>query len=164
MLFDGKLGCYPFKKIHTEIDKKAWSYHSKTYSVPRAHKDIFLKELKHLIEIGLLEPCGPTEWAVSTFIIPKKDNWVHWISDFRELNKVIKCKFYPLPLIQYVLQRWSGYMFLTKLDITMFYYALELDNKSKELTAIVTPYGKCKYHQMAMGLAPASDEAQEIIK
>jgi hypothetical protein len=99
-----------------------------------------------------------------TFIIPKKDGRVRWISDFRELNKVLKRRVYPLPMIQDVLHRRSGYKYFTKIDLTMFHYNLELDEASKELCMIVTPYGKFQYCRMAMGLKPSPDFAQSIIE
>jgi hypothetical protein len=36
------------------------------------------------------------QWALPTFIIPKKDSTVHTISGFRELNKRIVRKPYPM--------------------------------------------------------------------
>jgi hypothetical protein len=99
-----------------------------------------------------------------TFIIPKKDGRVRWITDFRELNKFLKRRVYPLPFIQDVLHRRSGYKYFTKIDLTMFYFNLELDEASKELCTIVTPYGKFQYCRMAMGLKPSPDFAQSIIE
>eukprot|EP00957_Ditylum_brightwellii_P025244 1911040-Ditylum_brightwellii.AAC.1 len=39
----------------------------------QANEASFKRELQHLVEIGVLKPCGPTQWATGTFIIPKKD-------------------------------------------------------------------------------------------
>ena len=113
----------------------------------------------HLLEIGVLSKAGPTE-----FIIPKKDGRIRWRSDVRELDKVLKRKVYPLPLIDEVVSRRAGYKFFTKLDLTMMYYSFELDDESKELCTIVTPYGKYQYQRMAMGLKPAPDVAQYYIE
>ena len=52
-----------------------------------------------------------SEWAVPTFIIPKKDGTVRFISDFRELNKRIKRKPYPIPKIQDLMQKIEGFQY-----------------------------------------------------
>lgn len=168
VLFDGKLGLYKGKKVSLEIQDDAVPYHAKAYSVPMAHAEIFRKELRHLVNIGVLRPCGPSEWAAPTFIIPKKVvdgvQRVRWLTDFRELNRVLKRKVYPLPIIQDIIQKRSGYKYLTKLDLSMMYYTFELDEVSKELCTIVTPYGKFQYCRMAMGLKPAPDICQSFIE
>ena len=163
-LFDGKLGHYKDSLIHLDIMPNAVPVHSRPYSIPEKLKPAFKKELDHLVSIGVLESCGRTEWASPTFIIPKKDGRVRWISDLRELNKVLKRKVYPLPLIDDVVSRRSGYKYFTKLDLRMMYYSFELDDESKDLCTIVTPYGKYRYRRMAMGLKPAPDIAQEYIE
>ena len=80
-----------------------------------------------------------------TFIIPKKDCTVRFISDFRELNKCIKRKPYPIPHIQNMLMNMEGFQYATSLDLNMGYYYLELSAKSKELCIIILPFGKYEY-------------------
>jgi hypothetical protein len=42
-------------------------------------------------------------------VVPKKDKTIHFITDFRELNKCIKQKPYPLPKIQDLLLGMEGF-------------------------------------------------------
>ena len=111
-LFSGKLGSYPHKKFHIDIDPEATPVHAHAYPVPRIHLDTFRNELNHLVELCVLQPQGVSEWASPSFIIPKKDGRVRWISNLRQLNKVIKRKQYPLPIINDILRKRIGYKFL----------------------------------------------------
>ncbi len=87
-LFDRTLGFYPHRKSHIDL-----------YPVPVIHLSAFKKELLHLVKIGILSPQGASEWASPTFMTPKQDGRDCWVSDLRELNKLVKRKQYPLPII-----------------------------------------------------------------
>ena len=137
-LFSNKLRSYPHRKVHLEIDPTAKPKHFCPYSVVHMHLQVFKQELNRLVDIGVLvRPCEATEWAAPTMAIPKKDDTIRIVSVFRELNKAIRRRVFPLPRIQDVLHRRTGYSYFTKLDVSMQFYTFELDEESKQLCTLL---------------------------
>ena len=115
--FDGKIGVYPHKTFHIDIDPEAVPVHSRSYPVPHINLDTFKTEIQHMVQLGVLVPQGCSEWAFPSFVIPKKYGRVRSIRNLRQLNKVVKRKQYPLSIINDILRKRNGYEFFTKLDI-----------------------------------------------
>ena len=112
-------------------------------------------EVDRLCRIGVLRKVNRSEWAAPTFFIPKKNNGtVRFISDFRDLNKRIIQKLYPIPKIQDLLLKLEGFKYATSLDLNMGDYHIELSPFSQQLCTIVLPWGKYKYLRL-----PANNRA-----
>jgi hypothetical protein len=116
-----------------------------------------MKEIDCLILIGVLKWQPLSEWALPSFIIPKKDHTVHTISDFRELNKQIVRKPYPIPKISTTLQELEGFTYATTLDLNLGYYTIRLDPTAAKMCTIIFPWGKYSYQRLPMGFAGSSD-------
>ena len=114
-------------------------------------------ECDRLVKLGVLEECHESEWAAPTFIIPKKNHTVRFISDFRRLNQVLKRKPYLIPKIQDMLQKLEGFTYATALDLNMGYYTIRLNPDAQELCTIILPWGKYKYKRLPMGVAGSPD-------
>jgi hypothetical protein len=85
-----------------------------------------MKEINRLESIGVLKRQSSSQWASLTFIIPKRDITVQTITNFRELNKRIVRRPYPIPKISTTLQELEGFTYATALDLNMGITPLDL--------------------------------------
>jgi hypothetical protein len=88
---------------------------------------------------------------------PKEDYTVRSISDFRELNKQIVRKPYPIPKISTTLQELEGFTYATTLDLNTGYDTIRLDPTAAEMCTIIFPWGKYSYQRLLMGFAGLAD-------
>jgi hypothetical protein len=116
-----------------------------------------MKEIDPLIAIGVIKWQPLSKWASPSFIIPKKDHTVHTISDFREFNKRIVRKPYPIPKISTTLQELEGFTYATTLDLNMGYYTIRLDPTAAKMCTIIFPWGKNLYQRLPMGFVGSAD-------
>jgi hypothetical protein len=148
-LFSGKLGVWPHEKISVQIKPKAVPYHCKRpIRIPHIHMETLKKEVDRLVSIGVLKvvdgaKAGP--WCAPSFIIPKKDGRVRFITDFRQLNKWIQRRPWPMPHISDLIQDIGRYKYVTAVDLSMGYYHFELDEELSEMTTFMLPWGLYKY-------------------
>jgi hypothetical protein len=126
-------------------------HHGQVFSVPNIHKDTIMKEVERLCKLEVLERQPASEWALPSFIIPKKDKIVCFLSDFQEVNKRLVRKPFPIPKISMVLQEIEGFSFATVLDLNMGYYTIRLDPDASKIYTIILPWGKYSYKQFTNG-------------
>ncbi len=107
-----------------------------------------------------------SQWALPTFIIPKKDSTVRTISNFRELNKRRVRKPYPISKISTILKELEGFTYATALDLdlNMGYYTIRLDPTASEMCTIIFPWGKFSYKRLPMGFGDSADIFQAQIQ
>eukprot|EP00804_Cyclotella_cryptica_P007671 CCRYP_015255-RA/>CCRYP_015255-RA protein AED:0.41 eAED:0.49 QI:0/0/0/1/0/0/2/0/541 len=152
-LFDGTLGDWNTEPVSFELKEGVKADHGRAYPVPHSVKETLMKELKRLCDLGVLLWQPVSEWASPSFIVPKKDQTVHFLSYFREVNKRIVRKPFPLPNISTVMQELEGFTFATALDLNMGYYTIRLDPNASEICAIIFPWGQYSYLRLPMGIA-----------
>ena len=156
-LFDGTLGKWDTDPIDIETKPDHKPSSARYYPVPKINKATFKKELLRLVEIGVLTPVQQSEYGTPVFIIPKKEGTVRFLTDYRRINQGIVRKPYPIPRISETLQQMEGFQYATALDLNMGYYTIQLSPKSKDLTTIVTEFGKFRYNVLPMGLCISGD-------
>ena len=162
-VFDGKLGRHPTAKIDIELVPNAKPIYQNPYPVPFKRKALFQRELNNMIADGVFTRIGESEWGFPSFIIPKKDGRVRWLSDFRKLNKLIVRKPFPLPKIQDILLERGTYTYFTKIDLSMMFYCFELSDRSKRICVISTEENNYAYNRLPMGVKISPDVAQRFM-
>jgi hypothetical protein len=128
--------------------------------VPHNHHDTLKHEIERLVKLGVSRRCGDSG-AAPTFIIPKKNGTVRFISDFRKLNEMLKRKPYPIPKIAQMLQDFEEFAYATSLHLNMGYFTIKLDSDAQKLCTSVTPFGKYQYLRLPMVKSCSPDIFQE---
>ena len=162
-LFDGTLGKWNTNLVIIEMKPGAKPTNSRWYTVPRINKLTFKNELERLEKIGVLERVQESEWGTPVFIIPKNEGTVCFLTDFRKVNGQIVRKPFPIPKIADTLQQLEGFKYATALDLNMGYYTIPLSECSKNITTIVTEFGKFRYTCLPMGMVISGDVFQSKV-
>ena len=126
-LFDSTLGDWKTKLVSFQLKEGVSPYHGQAFPVPKIYKETLIKEVDRLVKLGVLERQPASEWASPSFIIPKKNRTVCFLSNFWEVNKRLVRKPILIPKISMVLQELEGFTFATALDLNMGSYTIRLD-------------------------------------
>ena len=94
----------------------AKAYHRKSHTVPQRQKVVFKKEMERLCEIGVLKRQPEPECGSLVLIIPKSDQTVRFLADFRDANKHITRTLFLIPKISSILQEMEGFTVVTAID------------------------------------------------
>jgi len=160
-LFDGTLGDWKTRPVHLDLIPGSKPYHGKAYPIPKIYEKTLKTELARLEKIGVIQKCSGSEWGSPSFIIPKANGTVRFLTDFRKANRLLKRKPFPLPEIKDILQKLEGFSYATALDLNMGYYHIRLDPDAQKICTLILPWGKYEYLRLPMGLAGSPDIFQE---
>jgi hypothetical protein len=126
-LFDGTPGTRDTESIDLELkDPDAQLYHARPYPVPQSQEAKLKAEIERLVSYGVLQNVNCSEWASPMFTVAKNYQTLRYIADLREVNKRIRQKPYPIPIIQELLHKLKGFQHVTSLDLNMGYYHIRL--------------------------------------
>ena len=104
-LFGGTLCDWSTDPANLELKPYSKPFNIIYYPVPRINRGEFRKDLKRLLEIGVLTPVQQSQYDTLVFIIPKKEGTVRFITDYLRLNQQLVRKPYPSPRIGDTMQQ-----------------------------------------------------------
>ena len=92
--------------------------------------------IEGLLEKGIIEK-SCSAWSSARVMVNKPDGTVRFFIDYRDLNKVTKKDAYPIPSMDYILDKIGKYT--SKIDLKMAYHQIPLNKSSKQYTAFSIP-------------------------
>ena len=102
-LFDGTLGDFQEDPVKFNLQLGEKTYHRRSYPIPHSQLKQFKKEVDRLEEIGVIKKIE-SEWGSPTFSIPKLEQTLRFLGDFREVNKQLIRNIFSLPKNTDILQ------------------------------------------------------------
>ena len=162
---DGKVGCTDLVEHEIELVPGAKPVQQMPFRMSPMMRDNLEKEVQKQVDLDILEPIYTGSWASPCFLLTKSSGGFRLICDYRKLNEVTVPKYLAIPRIDDVLDAVGQIQpnFITALDLMMAFHQIPISEKSKELTAFLTPFGKFAYKRLSMGLKNSARSCQMVV-
>lgn len=157
--------CIPNKLVHLEIDESVTPVQNSRVRVPVALEESVKLRIGKMLDDGIIEKAQHTNSFVSPMhVVAKGSGDFRIVIDMRAANKAIKRKFYPLPIMENLLQNLAGTKFFTSLDLTSAYHQVQLHPDSRYVTTFMSPQGPMQFTRLVFGMNAAPELFQEAIE
>eukprot|EP01071_Lankesteria_metandrocarpae_P012034 Lankesteria_metandrocarpae@DN5486_c0_g2_i3.p1 len=115
-----------------------------------------------MLKAGVLRP-SKSAWGSVPVFVKKKDGGWRMAIDYRGVNKRLKSDAYPIPLVWDNLQTVVGYKYYTCLDGHWGFWNVPLAERSREVTAVLTPFGSYEFTVLPFGIKNSPSEFQRAM-
>ena len=122
------------------------------------------RQVTEMLNHGLIEE-STAPWNSPAFLVKKKTGELRFVVDYRQLNKVVKPTFYPLPSMKDIQQTLGENppKIFSALDLRQGFYQIPLSEESRQKSTFVTHDSSYKFRVMPMGLASSPQAFQRAM-
>ena len=151
-----ELGQCEIAPMKIVVDKSQGIISSRPYRYSPQKMDTIDKEVRQLIEIGVIEP-SESAWRSPLVVVQKKDGKPRLCTDFRMLNLITFKDKFPMPTARslFLYMAYKKPTMWTALDLLSGYHQCVIEPESREYTAFETPMGVYHYKRVPFGLVGA---------
>ena len=119
-------------------------------------------QLEELLSKGFIRP-SISPWGAPVLFVKKKDGSLRLCIDYRQLNRVTMGNQYPLPRIDELFDQFQGSQVYSKIDLSLGYNQLRVQEGDVPKTAFMTRYGHYEFLVMPFGLTNAPTTFMDLM-
>ena len=98
------------------------------------------EELNRMVKMEIITPIEePTDWVSSLVIVEKPSGQLRIGLDSQHLSQAIKRPNFVMPTAEEILAQFSNAKFFTKLDTSIAYWQIPVDDESSKLLTFNSP-------------------------
>ncbi len=161
-VFKGGRGYYNGKLVGIKLKDNTIPYWAKPYPIPLKNREVPEHKVARQCLVGCLGPLTPEEFekreqAFPAFGVPKKNDTIRFVIDFRQINANLLRREFPLWTTEEILTSIKGFLYATSIDLNMGYLLIPLNDEARKILTIVMPFGAYKCLTLPIGVMPALD-------
>jgi hypothetical protein len=120
------------------------------------------KEFQRLLKYFYVPSTSPL--ASCLVIAPKATTpFIRFCGDYVAINKYINIGHYPIPNVQYNLEKLAKYSLFMDIDLQNAFHQVRLHPETSERLSVQTPWGQVQPLFMPEGIGPASGVLQKVV-
>lgn len=123
----------------------------KSYPVPYAMTDQVDSEIDKMLKLRVIEESN-SSYSSPFVIVKKKDGTNRFCIDLRALICVTVFDAEPMPNIEDMFAKISGYRYWSKIDLCKWYWQIPLSMETKHMTAFQTTRGLFQFKVLPFGM------------
>jgi len=135
----------------------------KSYPIPyKMQKDID-KEIDDMLAMGVIER-SEAPYASPLVLVKKPDNTYRVCINFKELNKITVFDPEPMMSLDDIFPKLSGSQYYSTLDFSIGYWAIPMEEKSKDYTSFITSCGLIRFKVMPFRMVNSGSTHNRIVR
>ena len=119
-------------------------------------------KVQYLLDNDFIEP-SQSEWCSPCFLVQKPDGLFRMCTDYRKVTSVTKTDTFPIPRIDDCIDNIGHAKYVSKFDLLKGFLQIPLTDRSKEISAFVTPDRLYQYKVMSFGMKTSPATFQRLV-